>query len=81
MPGSTSGKREISGNSDFHRHPVPDLSGGGLFFARPEKNRKKAGKNAKKCLHFPEFMIYYLFITLRNKPVRFNFGCDDAMPT
>ena len=38
-----------------------------VFSAPVRKIGKKPGKNAKKCLHFPESMIYYLFITLRKQ--------------
>jgi len=48
------------------------------FFQDPSdpgvKNGKKSGKKAEKGLHFPEIMIYYLFITLRNRgfPLQFH---------
>ena len=47
--------------------------GGIRFFVRMPGNTKKTEKNIEKSLHFPESMIYYLFITLRNKGSQLQF--------
>jgi len=63
---------------------VRSWTGHGIAGKRPAdsgKNRKKTEKKAERGLHFPESMIYYLFITLQKQGVRFIFERDDVLPT